>query len=220
MDPNLVYGGVGLVIGAVIATLIARTKHSAHDAEARKEADQLKNRLIDEERHKLQQISSMTPDQAKQLLLQRVERDIATEVAELTTRAVNRAKENAQVDARKIILNTIQRLANDCVAENTVSTIDLPSEDLKGRIIGKEGRNIRAFEKATGVDVIVDDTPGVVVLSGFEPVRKEIGRQSLEKLIQDGRIHPARIEEIVEKTRATVEKQVMDLGRKASMDAI
>jgi ribonuclease Y len=309
MDPNLLYGGVGLVLGAVIATLIARTKHSSHEAEARKEAEALKSRLmdearaetaklkaesaedqlkkrkefdkelkesqeeqrntekrlekreemidrklqtqerretelknkeqdlvkletrrqeqlkeaetknkemtklIDEERHKLQQISSMTPDQAKALLLQRVERDIASEVAELTTRAVNRAKENAQVDARKIILNTIQRLANDCVAENTVSTIDLPSDDMKGRIIGKEGRNIRAFEKATGVDVVVDDTPGVVVLSGFEPVRREIARMAMEFLVQDGRIHPTRIEEAVTKAEKDVNELIEKTGK-------
>ncbi|HYF51257.1 MAG TPA: ribonuclease Y [Planctomycetota bacterium] len=309
MDP-LVAGGIGLVIGGIIATLIAKANHSRHDAEARKEAEQLKGRLmeearaeaaklkaeyaeeqlkkrrefdkelketleeqrntekrlekreelidrklqtlerregdpknkeqdlakletkrqeqlkdaeqknkemtrmIDEERHKLQTISGLTPDQAKALLLQRVERDIATEVAELTTRAVNRAKENAQVDARKIILNTIQRLANECVAENTVSTIDLPSDDMKGRIIGKEGRNIRAFEKATGVDVVVDDTPGVVVLSGFEPVRREIARMAMEFLVQDGRIHPTRIEEAVQKA----EKEVTELIDKTGKD--
>jgi ribonuclease Y len=171
-------------------------------------------RLIDEERRKLSLIASMTPDQAKALLLQRVERDIAGEINELTMRAINRAKENADVDARKIILNTIQRLANDCVAENTVATIDLPSEDLKGRIIGKEGRNIRAFEKATGVDVIVDDTGRVVVLSGFEPVRREIARIAMLSLIQDGRIHPARIEE----SAAKAEKEVLELIDKTGKD--
>jgi len=170
--------------------------------------------LINEERRKLQTIASITPDQAKALLLQRVERDIATEVAELTTRAINRAKENAAVDARKIILNTIQRLASECVAENTVSTIDLPSDDVKGRIIGKEGRNIRAFEKATGIDVVVDDTPGVVVLSGFEPVRREIARMAMESLVQDGRIHPARIEESV----AKAEKEVNEIIEKTGKD--
>ena len=170
--------------------------------------------LLEEERRKLQTIAGMTPEQAKVILLQRVERDIATEVAELTNRAINRAKENAGVEARKIILNTIQRIASDCVAENTVSTIDLASDDMKGRIIGKEGRNIRAFEKATGIDVIVDDTPGVVVLSGFEPVRREIARTAMEFLIQDGRIHPARIEECV----AKAEKDVMELIEKTGKD--
>ena len=172
------------------------------------------NKLIDEERIKLTKISSITPDQAKTLLLQRVERDIASEINELTLRSINRAKENAEVDSRKIILNTIQRLANDCVAENTVATIDLPTEDLKGRIIGKEGRNIRAFEKATGVDVIVDDTPGVVVLSGFEPVRREIARLAMLNLIQDGRIHPTRIEEAAVKA----EKEVLELIDKTGKD--
>ena len=171
-------------------------------------------KMIDEERRKLQTIAQLTPDQAKVLLLQRVERDIATEVAEMTARAVNRAKEHADVDARKIILNTIQRLANECVAENTVSTIDLPSDDMKGRIIGKEGRNIRAFEKATGVDVVVDDTPGVVVLSGFEPVRREIARVAMGNLVSDGRIHPTRIEEAVTKA----EKEVLELIDKTGKD--
>ncbi|HYG73869.1 MAG TPA: ribonuclease Y [Planctomycetota bacterium] len=170
--------------------------------------------LIDEERRKLQTITSMTPDQAKALLLQRVERDIAGEIAELTNRAVNRAKENADQEARRIVLNTIQRLASEVVAENTVSTIDLPSDDMKGRIIGKEGRNIRAFEKATGVDVIVDDTPGVVVLSGFEPVRREIARIAMLNLVQDGRIHPTRIEECA----AKAEKEVMELIDKTGKD--
>lgn len=172
------------------------------------------SKLIDEERVKLAKISSITPDQAKALLIQRVEADIAGEINELHMRAINRAKEHADVDARKIILNTIQRLANDCVAENTVATIDLPTEDLKGRIIGKEGRNIRAFEKATGVDVIVDDTPGVVVLSGFEPVRREIARVAMLNLIQDGRIHPTRIEE----SAAKAEKEVMELIDKTGKD--
>jgi ribonuclease Y len=170
--------------------------------------------LIDDERRKLQTIAGMTPDQAKVLLLQRVERDIASEVAEMTNRAVNRAKENAEAEARKVIINTIQRLASDTVAENTVATIDLPSDDMKGRIIGKEGRNIRAFEKATGIDVVVDDTPGVVVLSGFEPVRREIARVAMEKLVQDGRIHPTRIEEAV----AKAEKEVVEIIEKTGKD--
>jgi ribonucrease Y len=191
--------------------LETRRQELLKDAENKsKEMD----RMIDEERHKLQTIAGMTPDQAKVLLLQRVERDIAGEVAELTNRAVNRAKENAGVEARKIILNTIQRLASDCVAENTVSTIDLPSDDMKGRIIGKEGRNIRAFEKATGIDVVVDDTPGVVVLSGFEPVRREIARVAMDHLVQDGRIHPTRIEEAVQKA----EKEVLEVIDKTGKD--
>ena len=169
--------------------------------------------LIDEERQKLQGIAHLTLEQAKALLLQRVERDIALEVNELTARATNRAKENANTEARKIILNTIQRLASECVAENTVSTIDLPSDDMKGRIIGKEGRNIRAFEKSTGVDVVVDDTPGVVVLSAFEPVRREIARLAMEHLVQDGRIHPARIEEAVGKAEKEINEAIEKTGK-------
>jgi ribonuclease Y len=194
-----------------LAKLEAKRQEQLKDAENKnKEMD----RMIDDERRKLQTIAGLTPEQAKALLLVRVERDIATEVAELTTRAVNRAKENAAADARKIIINTIQRLASDCVAENTVSTIDLPSDDMKGRIIGKEGRNIRAFEKATGIDVVVDDTPGVVVLSGFEPVRREIARVAMDFLVQDGRIHPTRIEEAV----AKAEKEVTELIEKTGKD--
>ncbi|MFH0938580.1 MAG: ribonuclease Y [Planctomycetota bacterium] len=170
--------------------------------------------LIDDERKKLQSIAGMSTEQARTQLLQRVERDIAIEVNDLTVRAINRVKENANAEARKIILNTIQRLAVECVAENTVSTIDLSSDEMKGRIIGKEGRNIRAFEKATGVDVIVDDTPGVVVLSTFEPVRREIARVAMEHLVQDGRIHPTRIEEFV----AKAEKEVIELVEKIGKD--
>jgi ribonucrease Y len=200
---------------------LARKEQDIQKAEQKKLAalkeieskEAVMTQLIDEERHKLLQITSMTVEQAKQQLLVRVERDIAVEVNELTQRAINRAKENANVEARKIILNTIQRLANECTAENTVATIDLTSDDLKGRIIGKEGRNIRAFEKATGIDVIVDDTPGVVVLSGFEPVRREIARVAMQALVQDGRIHPTRIEEAVTKAEKEVQEIIERTGK-------
>jgi len=196
---------------ADIGKVEAKRQEQLKEAEAK---NAQMTQLIDDERRKLVQIAGMTPDQAKVLLLQRVERDIASEVNELTTRAINRAKENADVEARRVILNTIQRLASETVAENTVSTIDLPSDDMKGRIIGKEGRNIRAFEKATGIDVVVDDTPGVVVLSGFEPVRREIARVAMDHLVQDGRIHPTRIEEAVQKA----EKEVMEVIDKTGKD--
>ncbi|MCK6472940.1 MAG: ribonuclease Y [Planctomycetes bacterium] len=176
------------------------------------------DRMIADERVKLQKIASLTTEQAKAMLLQRVESDIASEVAELTQRALNRAKEAAEQESRKVILNTIQRLASDFVAENTVATIDLPNDDMKGRIIGREGRNIRAFEKATGVDVIVDDTPGVVVLSGFEPVRREVARLAMEKLVVDGRIHPTRIEEAVGKAEKEVASSIEKNGREAAIE--
>ena len=176
------------------------------------------DQVYEEQKHKLQSIAGLAPEQAKALLLERVHADIAVEVAEMTQRALNRAKEHADVDARKIILNSIQRLASEFVAENTVSTIDLPSDDMKGRIIGREGRNIRAFEKATGVDVIVDDTPGVVVLSCFEPVRREIARLTMVKLIADGRIHPTRIEEAKAKSELEVAAEVEKFGKDAAVE--
>lgn len=176
------------------------------------------DQVYQEQKAKLQTIAGLTLDQAKQLLLERVKADIEIEVSEMTNRALNRAKEHAQEDARKIILNSIQRLASDYVAENTVSSIDLPSDDMKGRIIGREGRNIRAFEKATGVDVIVDDTPGVVVLSCFEPVRREIARLTMEKLIADGRIHPTRIEEARAKAEQDVNAAIEKSGKEAAIE--
>ncbi len=158
-------------------------------------------------------------EEAKELLLSRLEHEVEHEAAGMVESMISAAKESAEEKARDIILTAIQRYAADHTSDHTVSAIDIQSDDMKGRVIGREGRNIRAFEKATGVDVIVDDTPGVVVVSAFDPVRREVARLSLERLIQDGRIHPARIEEIVNQTRAEVEKQIVELGKKASMDA-
>jgi len=174
--------------------------------------------MIEDERRKLTAISGLTPEMAKGILLERVEADIAGEIAEMTMRAVNRAKEHADDEARKVLIHTIQKISSDFVAENTVSTIDLPNDDMKGRIIGREGRNIRAFEKATGVDVIVDDTPGVVVLSCFEPVRREIARVAMEKLTADGRIHPTRIEEAVQKAEAEVTAIIEKTGKEVAIE--
>ncbi|MCZ7648149.1 MAG: ribonuclease Y [Planctomycetota bacterium] len=198
---------------------IERMEEKRKQALARAEAQEKEmEAMVKEERRKLEQISGLTPERAKQMLLERVESDIAAEVSEMTIRALNRAKENADVESRKIILNTIQRVASETVAENTVATIDLSNDDMKGRIIGREGRNIRAFEKATGVDVIVDDTPGVVVLSCFEPVRREIARLSMEKLVSDGRIHPTRIEEAVDKSKKEVEALIEKTGKEVSVE--
>ena len=186
----------------------------AQTANRQKELDQV---YVDQ-KAKLQNIAGLTLDQAKALLMERVNADIAVEVNDLTARQLSRAKENADQDAKKIILNTIQRLASEYVAENTVASLELPNDELKGRIIGREGRNIRAFEKATGVDVIVDDTPGVVVLSCFEPVRREIARVALEKLVGDGRIHPSRIEESVAKATAEVTASIDKAGKDAAIE--
>ena len=175
--------------------------------------------VINEQREKLLRISGLSVEDAKQMLLKNVENEVEHECAVMIANSVNEAKDTAFQKSREIILTAVQRYAAEHTAESTVSTIDIPSDDMKGRVIGREGRNIRAFEKATGVDVIVDDTPGVVVVSAFDPVRREVARQSLERLIQDGRIHPGRIEEIVEETGKLVEQEIMEAGKKAAVEA-
>ena len=139
----------------------------------------------------------MNAEQAKEMLLRRIEDECRQTPARSIQQITEQAQEEAKEKSRKIILQAIQRYAAEQTSDHTVSTVAIPSDDMKGRVIGREGRNIRSFEKATGVDVIIDDTPGVVVVSCFDPVRREIARISLERLVQDGRIHPARIEEVV-----------------------
>ncbi|MGC9326883.1 MAG: ribonuclease Y [Candidatus Hinthialibacter sp.] len=176
--------------------------------------------LIQEERGKLEKISGLTTDQAKEILLQSVENDVKLESAKIIKQIVENAKENAHREARRIIVTTMQRGCTEFVSESTVSTVSLPSDEIKGRIIGREGRNIRSFESLTGVNLIIDDTPDTVVISCFDPVRREAARQTLERLIQDGRIHPGRIEEVYQKIckemeeemREEAERVVFDLG--------
>jgi ribonuclease Y len=172
--------------------------------------------LIEDQRHKLEQISGLTAEQAKQELIRGIENEAKLEAALIIKRIETEATELGQQKARKILGMAMQRMASDYVAENTVSVVDLPSEDMKGRIIGREGRNIRALELATGVDLIVDDTPEAVILSGFDPIRREIARISLERLMQDGRIHPARIEELVEKVRQELDQKLFEEGEAAA----
>lgn len=174
---------------------------------------------LQRQRDQLLKIAGMGMEEARELLLSRIEQEVEHEAAAIVEKAVTDAKDQAEEKSREIILTAIQRYAAEHTCDHTVSAVDIPSDDMKGRVIGREGRNIRAFEKATGVDVIVDDTPGVVVVSAFDPVRREVARLSLERLIQDGRIHPARIEEIVDQVRKEVEKQIQELGKKASMEA-
>ncbi len=174
---------------------------------------------LSQQRVQLLKISGMSVDEAKDLLLRRLGDEVEREAAELIDRVIAEARDNAEDQARDITLTAIQRYAAEHTCDSTVSTIDIPSDDMKGRVIGREGRNIRAFEKATGVDVIVDDTPGVVVVSAFDPIRREIARRSMDALIQDGRIHPARIEEVVEEARKRLEKEIFEIGKKASMEA-
>jgi ribonucrease Y len=172
--------------------------------------------LVDEQRHKLEQISGLTIEQAKQELIRGIENEAKLEAAQIIKRIETEAVELGNQKARKFLGMAMQRMASDYVAENTVSVVDLPSEDMKGRIIGREGRNIRALELATGVDLIVDDTPEAVILSGFDPIRREIARISLERLMQDGRIHPARIEELVEKVRQELDQKLFEEGEAAA----
>jgi len=172
--------------------------------------------LVEAQRHKLEQVAGLTADEAKRELIRGIENDAKIEAAHIIKRIETEATEHGAQKARKILGMAIQRMASDYVAENTVSVVDLPSEDMKGRIIGREGRNIRALELATGVDLIVDDTPEAVILSGFDPIRREIARISLERLMQDGRIHPARIEELVEKVRQELDQKLFEEGEAAA----
>ncbi|HUB25903.1 MAG TPA: ribonuclease Y [Tepidisphaeraceae bacterium] len=181
--------------------------------------DQQVDELLRQERERLLQITGMSPDSAKELLLHRLEDECKLECGALVQRLTEQAQEEAKDKSRQIIIQAIQRYAAEQTADHTVSTVVIPTDDMKGRVIGREGRNIRSFEKATGVDVIIDDTPGIVVVSCFDPVRREIARLSLEKLVQDGRIHPARIEEIVAATTKDVEEELLKLGKEAAQEA-
>jgi ribonuclease Y len=175
--------------------------------------------LIGERREQLLKVSGMTVDEARRTVLDDVKHELEHETAEMIEKTVSLAKDEALQRSREITLTAIQRYAGDHTCDNTVSTVDIPSDEMKGRVIGREGRNIRAFEKSTGVDVIVDDTPGVVLVSAFDPVRREIARRSLERLIQDGRIHPGRIEELVEQVRKEVQEEIVASGKKAAVES-
>jgi ribonucrease Y len=175
--------------------------------------------LIAEERDRLEHLAGMTADQAHQELLSRVQDDVKRDAAAFIRESETRAREEADKRARNIVGIAIQRVAADHTAESTVSVVHIPSDDMKGRIIGREGRNIRAFEQMTGINLIIDDTPEAVILSSFDPVRREIGRITLETLIADGRIHPARIEEMFNKAEALVTQQVHEAGEQAAFDS-
>ncbi len=175
-------------------------------------------RLNEERVQELERISGLTSEQAKEYLLKIVEDEVKHETAVLIKEMESRAKEEADKKAKEYVVNAIQRCAADHVSESTISVVQLPSDEMKGRIIGREGRNIRTLETMTGVDLIIDDTPEAVILSGFDPIRREVARIALEKLIVDGRIHPARIEEMVEKAQKEVEVMIKEEGEAALLE--
>ncbi len=174
--------------------------------------------LIAQQKNQLLKITSMDISEAKDLLLKRLEDECEHEMSALIQRKVDEATETVEEKSREVISTAIQRYAAEQTCEATISTVEIPNDDMKGRIIGREGRNIRAFEKATGVDVIVDDTPGMVVVSGFNPVRREVARLSMERLIQDGRIHPSRIEELVGQTKKDINHKLLQIGKDAAVE--
>ncbi len=176
-------------------------------------------RLLEEQKSILEKVSGMSQEEAKQLLIESMKDKARREAAQIVKEIKDQARLTANKEAKEIIIQAIQRTAADHSVETTVSVVNLPNEEMKGRIIGREGRNIRAFEQATGVDVIVDDTPEAVILSGFDPFRREVARVALERLISDGRIHPSRIEEVVEKTQKEMEEKLHEIGEQACLDA-
>ena len=188
-----------------------------HIQEVEKQRQEVK-KMRDEEFAKLQQIASLTKEQAKEKLLKEVEKDVTSEKAEIIREATRKAKEEANKKAREVLTYAVQKCAADHSQETTVSIVALPSDDMKGRIIGREGRNIKALETLTGVDLIIDDTPEAVVLSGFDPLRREVAKIALEKLIDDGRIHPAKIEETVEKAKQELAETIKSEGERAVLE--
>ena len=200
------------------AALVKREKQLAQQEKDMMGRQKELESVFEEERRKLESISGMSAQEAKEMLLSSVENEARHDAALIVKKIETEAREIGDRKAKDIISMAIQRYSGDYVAEKTVSVVTLPNEEMKGRIIGREGRNIRAIEASTGVDLIIDDTPEAVILSGFNPVRREVARVSLERLISDGRIHPARIEEIVEKVTAEIETSIREAGELAAFD--
>jgi ribonuclease Y len=198
--------------------LTKKHKHLSHLEKDLAEKQEHYQKLLAEQNERLERLAGMSAQEAKELLLKTMEREVRIEAARMVKRIDTEAREVADRKAKEITALAIKRYASDYVAEQTVSVVALPNEEMKGRIIGREGRNIRALEAATGVDIIIDDTPEAVILSAFNPIRREIARRSLERLITDGRIHPGRIEEIVDKVTQEMEVTVREAGEEAAFD--
>ena len=197
--------------------IIKEREMSAKEKSLRVKTDRL-NQMIVEQNEKLERISGLTQEEAKELLMANLEKDAKIEAARVAKEIRDQAIREAEREAKESVVGAIQRCAAEHTIETSVSVVQLPNDEMKGRIIGREGRNIRSFEVTTGVDVIVDDTPEAVILCGFDRVRREIARRALEKLVTDGRIHPSRIEEVVEKSREEVEASFMELGENAALE--
>ena len=196
-------------------TLNDKTKAKEEELRKRQSAA---DKLLGQRQQELERISGLTSEQAKEYLLKSVEDEVKTDAAKLYKELDSQAREDAAKKAKEYVVTAIQRCAADHVAEAAISVVQLPSDEMKGRIIGREGRNIRAIETMTGVDLIIDDTPEAVVLSSFDPIRREVARVALEKLVVDGRIHPARIEETVEKAKKEVENEIREAGEEACLE--
>ena len=206
------------MLGQREASLEGREKNfSGKEAQVNEKNEKL-TRLIEEQKENLEKVAGLSSEEAKTQLIQAIESDAKKDAASLVRKIEEEAKNAAEKKSSEIIAYAVQRYASDYVAENTVSVVSLPNDEMKGRIIGREGRNIRAIEAATGIDLIVDDTPEAVVLSSFDPIRREVARLSLERLIADGRIHPGRIEDIVKKVRTEVDTIIRETGERISFD--